>query len=463
MADRQGRIWIFEETMALCKSHRALVERIGHSIRGQEITWQEDPLPAGGPRYAKPAALVLSPRRTFEAARAYANRGKRVCALNFASSVTPGGGVTRGSGAQEESLCRVSTLYAAISDPDTAGPFYERHRQMIRDGAMGRENRDDCIFTPGVVVIREDTFDCALLPESDWYGVDVITCAAPDLRCGGGVVYRPTAEALVSRFEERWRRILSVAAAHGAEALILGAFGCGAFGNPPEVAVQAFNNVCGEYLRCFETIEFAVFTDDVDGPNYAAFRGIRGIAEAGRPANGPANGGPAASEEALAWHRLLSLTDLLNRRVKEPGWRAEDRQTVYRLKDRMLEKLLTKRPKCVETALFLVPYVQYSQATKDRAGELMRRDRSQYSFEYYLTQVQPGPGDVEIPDRAMVELLAACLGETYSFHMPVQLAPACGIDPQTLPRKPWIAAPEFHHNLLAQAEPVLSALLDEVG
>ena len=278
MADKNERIRIFEETMDICRNDYALRAAISESIAGQRITWEEDPLVPGEERYDHPAALVVTPERTFEAAVKYLKMGKRICALNFASSVTPGGGVTRGAGAQEESLCRISTLYPAISDRETAGAFYDRHWQMIRSGEMNRKNRDDCIFTPGIVVIREDTFDCTLLPEDEWYRVDVITCAAPDLRYDSdGSMYRPEEAELAVVFERRWRRILSVAALYKADVLILGAFGCGAFENPPEVAARAFSNVFSEFAYCFETVEFAVFAQREDDPNYLAFTGIKGI------------------------------------------------------------------------------------------------------------------------------------------------------------------------------------------
>ena len=207
----------------------------------------------------------------------YLGSGKRICVLNFASPVTPGGGVLRGMASQEESICRISTLYAALSDKKTAGAFYEEHWELIRTGKMGRKNRDDCIFTPGVMVIREDTFDCALLPEDEWYKVDVITCAAPDQRYDGENTYEPDEEELTAVFEKRWRRILSVAAQNRADILILGAFGCGAFYNPPEVSAQAFSNIFDEYSHCFETVEFAVFCQYIEEANYQAFSQIKGI------------------------------------------------------------------------------------------------------------------------------------------------------------------------------------------
>ena len=531
MADRYERIRVFKETMELCRSHPTLASSVDYSTRAQEIIWQEDPLYAPEKRFSEPAAMILSPKRTFEAAREYAKQGKRVCALNFASSVTPGGGVTRGTTAQEESMCRISTLYASISNKETVGAFYERHWQMILDEEMGRENRDDCIFTPEIKVIREDTFECNVLPESEWYSVDVITCAAPDLRhAENGRTYRPSTAELIQVFENRWSRILSVAAQHNADVLILGAFGCGAFQNPPEIVVQAFNNVYDEYKYCIETIEFAVYGRNPAGPNYVAFRRITGIREetllldyldredfegyvralkdkkiqaeladycrttndsrlleeimrqSGDRYDSPddiIHGSIPASEEfhdtgvqidegimikesTFAWHKLLSLVDYFNRRIKEPGWRYEDKQVFYQLKDRMLKRIMQNPPRCLEVSMYYIPYIQYSSETRDRAGELMRRDRNQYNFEYYLTQVPPTADDIEIPEEAMVELQANCLRETYCFHMPVRLAEECGIIPSEMPRKEWIAAPEFHHKMMEEAKPIIESLLDEV-
>ena len=467
MAERFERIRIFESTMELCGKDQTLRDSIQHSKENQKIHWQEDALPMGTVRYSDPAVLILSSKRTFEAAKQYARAGKKVCALNFASSVTPGGGVVKGASAQEESMCRISSLYAAISDQETAGAFYSRHWQMIQNGEMGRENRDDCIFTPGVEVFREDTFDCEMLPRSEWYSVDVITCAAPDLRYDtSGRTFKPTPSELTALFERRWRKILSVAAFYGAEVLILGAFGCGAFHNPPEAVVQAFNRVYPDFSFCFETIEFGVFTQTADAANYQAFSKIQGIrAASSRPEEKTEIVSPSASsikELEASWQKLLHLIEYFNRRIKEPGWLADDKQAIYSMKDQMLKTLLLKRPPCVELTLFYVPYILYSAATKDRAGQMMRQDGNRYGFEYYLSQIPPTESDREVPEKALIELQAVCMKEQFSFHMPVELAAQCGIDWKTLSRKPWVAAPEYFHSLLAEAEPVIKSLLAQV-
>ena len=49
--------------------------------------------------------------------------------------------------------------------------------------------------------------------------------------------------------EKRLRRILDVAAMEEEEVIILGAFGCGAFMNSPEVVSLAAKNVIKDYMK----------------------------------------------------------------------------------------------------------------------------------------------------------------------------------------------------------------------
>ena len=55
--------------------------------------------------------------------------------------------------------------------------FYAPHRR-----AHDPLHNDDCIYTPGVVVFKSDTDYPQLKPEEKWYSVNVLTCAAPNLR-----------------------------------------------------------------------------------------------------------------------------------------------------------------------------------------------------------------------------------------------------------------------------------------
>jgi uncharacterized protein (TIGR02452 family) len=72
--------------------------------------------------------------------------------------------------------------------------------------------------------------------------------------------------------EKRARRILDVAAFGQNDALILGAFGCGAFRNKPQVVAAAYKNVLADYRRAFKVIEFAVYCSPRDEENFLVFR-----------------------------------------------------------------------------------------------------------------------------------------------------------------------------------------------
>lgn len=278
MSNYMDRIRIFEGTKALAQTNDYLHQAIAASQQNQRIFWEGEPIAYGDPGFEGDTDMVLSMKKTVEAAMPYARAGKRVAILNFASSVSPGGGVTSGSQAQEESICRVSTLYFALSHPETAGKFYDRHWELIRAGEMNRRNTDDIIYTPGVVVVRNDARDEELMDQKDWFCVDVITCAAPDLRrTRDYTMFAPDRETLLEVFKQRWSRILASAAGHGAEVVILGAFGCGVFDNPPDVVAKAFNSVAETFRGYFKTIEFAVYSRSTEDRNYRAFSNIRNI------------------------------------------------------------------------------------------------------------------------------------------------------------------------------------------
>ena len=72
----------------------------------------------------------------------------------------------------------------------------------------------------------------------------------------------------------RIRRIFEVAVANENEVLILGAFGCGAFRNPPEIVAKVFNHVMQDYITYFDAIEYAVYHTEREVANYEAFKVI---------------------------------------------------------------------------------------------------------------------------------------------------------------------------------------------
>ena len=277
---------IFEDTAKHCRQDSILVASIQVSVQQQMAIPEERSLMSFDSgiekdsltkwhRYEEPACVTVSRKRTFEAARAYTDDGMRTVVLNFASAIKPGGGVEKGSVAQEEALCKSSTLYFCINTRQMWSEFYQPHREEYN-----YLHNDDCIYTPNVMVFKSDTSTPSMLPQDEWYQVNVITCAAPKLwqythhsdKPGEGyATVEVTDEELRKIHVKRLRRILDIAAANGDEAVILGAFGCGAFHNNPDVVALAASEVIEDYLHAFRAIEFAIYSTPRRQHNYLTF------------------------------------------------------------------------------------------------------------------------------------------------------------------------------------------------
>lgn len=276
MFDRRTKnAMIFKDTEQMYQTNETLKAAVENSIMNQKLILADDVIEykAVGGHDGK---VVVSGKRTLEASESYAKQGKRVCILNFASATNPGGGVVQGSSAQEEAICRCSTLYPCLNTKDMWNGFYAPHRKA--DNPL---YNDDCIFTPDVKVFKSDINFPERLPEAEWWEVDVITCAAPNLRSIPSNRMNPNAgsrkadityEGLRALHTARIQRIFEVAMANGAEVLILGAFGCGAFCNPPELVAKVFAKFTEKYRDNFEVIEYAVFHTERETANYKAFK-----------------------------------------------------------------------------------------------------------------------------------------------------------------------------------------------
>lgn len=77
---------------------------------------------------------------------------------------------------------------------------------------------------------------------------------------------------LLALHKNRARHILSVAASKGVDAIVLGAFGCGAFQNDPAVVARAYKDVLEQYKGYYNLIEFAIYCRPRETTNYDAFR-----------------------------------------------------------------------------------------------------------------------------------------------------------------------------------------------
>ncbi|SCW57584.1 TIGR02452 family protein [Ruminococcaceae bacterium YRB3002] len=180
--------------------------------------------------------------------------------MNFANAHKAGGGFLHGANAQEESLCRTSTLYASINSA-AAAEMYRYNNTHIN-----AVESDYMLISPEVVVIRGEGMRLLERP----YRVGVVTTPAPNRR-GAAML---TGKAAINETVMRRVRILCAAAAHyGFRSLVLGAWGCGAFGNDPKDISECFRKVIMDegFGRLFEEIRFAVYGRE-DGRNITVFR-----------------------------------------------------------------------------------------------------------------------------------------------------------------------------------------------
>ena len=78
-------------------------------------------------------------------------------------------------------------------------------------------------------------------------------------------------------YTKRIENIFETAIEHNVQILILGAFGCGAFHNPPVTVAKAFHHVFSEcrnkrYRYAFEAVCFAIMRNQVYSNNMEAFQ-----------------------------------------------------------------------------------------------------------------------------------------------------------------------------------------------
>ena len=279
MIDRRTKnAEIFRDTERRYTSDPTLMQAVQQSTKNQVFIAESKSVIVPSVYKTEKANVIVSGKRSLEAAEVYAKQGKKAGVLNFASATNPGGGVVNGSSAQEECICRSTTLYPCLNTDAMWNVFYKPHRK-----AANPLYNNDCIYTTDVCVFKSDTNFPEILPKDEWWNVNILTCAAPNLRerpsnamnpYAGNQAAKITPAELEKLLTKRIRRIFEIAVANGNEVLILGAFGCGAFRNPPEIVAKVFNNVIQGYLCYFDAIEYAVYHTEREVANYEAFKRI---------------------------------------------------------------------------------------------------------------------------------------------------------------------------------------------
>ncbi len=220
---------------------------------GQSVRWQP-----------MTTHFEVTTETTLEAAKRLTDDGShQVLALNFASASNPGGGFKNGSMAQEESLAYASALYPCLEGRQ----MYAAHRARRGPNHL---YEDWLIHTPDVPIFRDDAGN---LLEDPW-SCGIATSPAPNAK-----VHIQHARHVVQAQQEikdallrRITRLLALARNLGYQRLVLGAWGCGVFGNDPAIVARCFARVFEESFRgTFTHVTFAI-KELPDNPTVFTFR-----------------------------------------------------------------------------------------------------------------------------------------------------------------------------------------------
>lgn len=172
---------------------------------------------------------------------------EKCAVLNFASAKHPGGGFITGANAQEESLCRSSSLYASIGSKSAEDMYIYniKNKNIFYSDYM--------LFSPYVTFFRRSSGRLT----SNYVNVSVIT--SPAVNCGIADPQKYT-DKIREIMRRRIRKIFDIAIDNNKTYLILGAWGCGVFRNKAEDISNDFKLVLSEekYKNSFETVEFSV-------------------------------------------------------------------------------------------------------------------------------------------------------------------------------------------------------------
>ncbi|NLT08866.1 MAG: TIGR02452 family protein [Ruminococcus sp.] len=179
---------------------------------------------------------------TVECILKYAS-DKRVTALNFANAMYAGGGYVLGGNAQEESLCRASLLYYTIK---TCKKYYRKNRLHVLP-----DYTDMMIWSENVPVIRDDKGELLKAPLK----CDFITCPAVNRTFAKFMMTGGRIRRIMRR---RIERIIALAVEKKPDVLILGAFGCGMFGNRRKDIFPVFEEIINKYVPDDIQVIFAV-------------------------------------------------------------------------------------------------------------------------------------------------------------------------------------------------------------
>ena len=262
--DRRQLADVFQQTIDIVKEGRYTSEN------GEEVTLLDnEPMLKGSRFYTKPldasnvpslptpTKIIVRNDDSIHCGHALQQEGYNPVVLNLASRRNPGGGVKNGSRAQEESLFRSTNLFLSMY----------RYAEYAEDYGLEKSRfqypmpvRFGGIYVPKATVFRAGAKDDFALLDTPYYMSFVAVAAInhPELDADGNICQENA-----NLTKNKMRTMLRIGLLNGHNSIVLGAFGCGAFHNPPKHIARLFHEVIDEkeFKDKYKLIAFAILED----------------------------------------------------------------------------------------------------------------------------------------------------------------------------------------------------------
>lgn len=187
--------------------------------------------------------VIVENKDTLDCAKQFDS----VICLNFASEYKFGGGWLNGRQAQEETLMLRSSY----------NKFSSQKLYPLKDNEL--------VYSKDVTVFKDNKLNFC-----EHYTVSFIACAA--LRKPKLINNKYSKQDKLI-MQQKIDMIFLTAMAYGYQNIVLGAFGCGVFYNPPNEVAELFKIAINKYGKYFKNIYFAIIAKNYDKyDNYSIFK-----------------------------------------------------------------------------------------------------------------------------------------------------------------------------------------------
>lgn len=253
--DRSREIAVFNDTLVQLNSkYKDATEK---SMKNT-VVYDEDELLLIDSNIKGKMQINFDANGTLTSARKLVDDGYRVAVLNFADAVKPCGWVEFGAPTQEENITRCSSLFYALTQKECIDRYYRQHEE---DGIYS----DTIIYTKDAIVFKDDVNYMNITP----YYIDIIT--SPSMSRRDNPMFDD--EQCYLTLKPRAEKIILSALHNGCDAIVLGAWGCGAFGMNPKVISRCFAEALMKYPY-FDNVTFAIKPcfGNYDASNFDEFK-----------------------------------------------------------------------------------------------------------------------------------------------------------------------------------------------